>query len=593
MADGLYLADGTFRTFSIESLTTELATRQNAGLYLGDVGGWLTQLPDPDPVLRKRAEDAEVLMELAADDQVTTAMLARKYRVQNCQHYCFRPGAPDGKDADAKARLVHERFVADLERTNLRTIISSILDAPFYGMTPLELLWELDGGWWHLRDIVARPYHWFAFDQRNRPLFRGAYGQSCADPVPLPESKFIIAVHQPTYDNPYGLRLLSRCLWPVAFKRGGLQFYAKFVERHGMPWIVGNAPPQAKDGEKREIAADLARMVQDCVAVMPAGSDVKFLSAGTTQAQLHEDFLARQDRAISKVLMGQTLTIETDGKNSLAATEAHKGVADDIAEADKAMVSDVFNEICWVYARVNVGPDVLAPLFSYEEPEDLLSKADLDLKLKSMGVKWLRPHLEGDYGLKPDEFDLEGEGTPVDELAADKLQPNEKKDKEKDDSAEDAEDAEDEKGKDDGKKKGPDFAAPDDFTSAEDAQARLDKAIDALLPEVLKASAEFCSQVENAVESAKSFDELQLALADLLAGKVEDDDLAKLMGRSRKGGRRCRFLSRKSSPTPFSLMQPSPSGSPAPSSPRRRRKPSAKGRAAGPFTSPGLPRRIW
>ena len=532
MADGLYLADGTFRTFSIESLTTELATRQNAGLYLGDVGGWLTQLPDPDPVLRKRAEDAEVLMELAADDQVTTAMLARKYRVQNCQHYCFRPGAPDGKDADAKARLVHERFMADLERTNLRTIISSILDAPFYGMTPLELLWELDGGWWHLRDIVARPYHWFAFDQRNRPLFRGAYGQSCADPVPLPESKFVIAVHQPTYDNPYGLRLLSRCLWPVAFKRGGLQFYAKFVERHGMPWIVGNAPPQAKDMEKREIVADLARMVQDCVAVMPAGSDVKFLSAGTTQAQLHEDFLARQDRAISKVLMGQTLTIETDGKNSLAATEAHKGVADDIAEADKVMVADVFNEICWVYARVNVGPDVLAPLFSYEEPEDLLSKADLDLKLKSMGVKWLRPHLEGDYGLKPDEFDLEGEGTPVDELAADKPQPDEKKDKEKDDSAEDTEDAEDEKGKDDAKKKGPDFAAPDDFTSAEDAQARLDKAIDALLPEVLKASAEFCSQVENAVESAKSFDELQLALADLLAGKVEDDDLAKLMERS-------------------------------------------------------------
>lgn len=495
------------------------------------MGGWLTQLPDPDPVLRKRAEDAEVLMELAADDQVTTAMLARKYRVQNCPHYCFRPGAPDGKDADAKARLVYERLVADLERTNLRTIISSILDAPFYGMTPLELCWELEGGWWHLRDIVARPYHWFAFDQRNRPLFRGAYGQSCADPVLLSELKFVIAVHQPTYDNPYGLRLLSRCLWPVAFKRGGLQFYAKFVERHGMPWIVGNAPPRAEAGEKREIVADLARMVQDCVAVMPAGSDVKFLSAGTTQAQLHEDFLARQDRAISKVLMGQTLTIETDGKNSLAATEAHKSVADDIAEADKAMVADVFNEICWVYARQNVGPDVLAPLFSYEEPQDLRSKAELDLKLKSMGVKWLRPHLEGDYGLKPDEFDLEGEGTPVDELAAEKA-GEKKPDAEGEDRDDLDEDKEDNEKEDNAKKKGPDFAAPDDFTSAEDAQARLDKAIDALLPDALKAGAEFCSQVENAVKSAKSFEELQLALADLLAGKVEDDDLAKLMERS-------------------------------------------------------------
>lgn len=526
MEKGLYLPDGSYKPLDVADLTTELATRQNAGLYLGDVGGWLTQLPDPDPVLRKRAEDAEILRELVADDQVTTAMLARKYRVQNCPHYCFRPGAPDGKDPDAKAKLVYERLVADLERTNLRTIISSILDAPFYGMTPLELLWELDGGWWHLRDIVARPYHWFGFDQRNRPLFRGAYGQSCAEPVLLPEAKFVIAVHQPTYDNPYGLRLLSRCLWPVAFKRGGLQFYAKFVERHGIPWIVGNAPPQAKATEKREIAVDLSRMVQDCVAVMPAGSDVKFLTAGTTQAQLHEDFLARQDRAISKVLMGQTLTIETDGKNSLAATEAHKGVADDIAEADKAMVADVWNEICWVYARQNVGPDVLAPLFAYEEPEDLSARADLDLKLKAMGAKWLRPHLEGDYGLKPDEFELEDEGTPVDELAADKAN------RKKPDAEGKNQDDPDGDEEDDGKKKGPDFAAPDDFASAEDAQERLDKAIDALLPEALKASTEFCSQVENAVASAKSFDELQLTLADLLAGKVENTELAKLMERS-------------------------------------------------------------
>lgn len=531
MEKGLYLPDGSYKPLDVADLTTELATRQNSGLYLGDVGGWLTQLPDPDPVLRKRAEDAEILMELAADDQVTSAMLARKYRVQNCPHYCFRPGAPDGKDPDAKAKLVYERLVADLERTNLRTIISSILDAPFYGMTPLELCWKLEGGWWHLRDIVARPYHWFAFDQRNQPLFRGAYGQSCADPVLLSELKFVIAVHQPTYDNPYGLRLLSRCFWPVTFKRGGQTFYTKFIERHGMPWVVGTAPAKAEASEKRDMVAGLARMVQDCVAVVPAGADVKFMTAGTTQNQLHEQFLSRLDRAISKVLMGQTLTIETDGKNSLAATEAHKGVADDIAEADKAMVADVWNEICWVYARQNVGPDVLAPLFSYEEPQDLLSKADLDLKLKSMGAKWLRPHLEGDYGLKPDEFELEGEGTPVDELAAEKA-GEKKPDAEGEDRDDLDEDKEDNEEEDNAKKKGPDFAAPDDFASAEDAQARLDKAIDALLPDALKASAEFCSQVENAVESAKSFDELQLALADLLAGKVEDDDLAKLMERS-------------------------------------------------------------
>ena len=478
------------------------------------------QLPDPDPVLRKRAEDAEVLMELAADDQVTTAMLARKYRVQNCQHYYFRPGAPDGKNADAKARLVHGRFVADLERTNLRTIISSILDAPFYGMTPLELLWDFTAGWWHLKDIKPRPYHWFAFDQHNNPIFRGAYGWASADPKLLEPGKFVLAVHQPTYDNPYGLRLLSRCLWPVAFKRGGLQFYAKFVERHGLPWVVGNAPSKAEQDEKRQMAANLARMVQDCVAVIPAGADVKLLSSGTAQGQLHEDFLARQDRAISKVLMGQTLTIETDGKNSLAATEAHKGVADDIADSDKAMVADVFNEICWLYTRLNAEESVLAPLFSYEEPEDLLSKADLDLKLKSMGVKWLRPHFENDYGLKTDEFELEGEGEPI----AVPVSPEEPK-------LGDAED--EEQGKPDGEEV--DFAAPSRRTLAEDAQERLDAVLAKHLPEALKTSQKFVSQVEKLVADAATFEELELELATLLSGEVEPSEFEDLMARCMSG----------------------------------------------------------
>jgi hypothetical protein len=86
-------------------------------------------------------------------------------------------------------------------------------------------------------DIVAKPYHWFAFDANNQPFFRGEAGWAATTPDPLPAGKFVIVTHHATYDNPYGLRLLSRCLWPVAFKRGGLQFYAKVVERHGMPWV--------------------------------------------------------------------------------------------------------------------------------------------------------------------------------------------------------------------------------------------------------------------------------------------------------------------------------------------------------------------
>ena len=218
--------------------------------------------------------------------------------------------------------------------------------------------------------------------------------------------------------------------------------------------------------------------------------------------------------------MGQTLTIETDGKNSLAATEAHKGVADDIADSDKAMVADVFNEICWLYTRLNAEESVFAPLFSYEEPEDLLSKADLDLKLKSMGVKWLRAHFENDYGLKPEEFELEGEGDPIAAPSSSEAP--------KPDAAEDEEPEEPDEGK-------ADFAAPSGRTLAEDAQERLDAALAKHLPEALKANRNFINRLENIVNDAATFEELELELATLLSGEVESSEFEELMAHCMSG----------------------------------------------------------
>lgn len=451
---------------------------------------WLDVLPDPDPVLRKRGDDARVLADLCADDQVTTAMLSRKNRVLNCPHLTFRAGAPDGEKATPEAEELFSRFERDLERTNLRSIISAILDAPFFGFTPLELVWRFSGDWWHLVDIVPRPFYWFRFDTRNRPVFVGEYGAFCADPRPLPPGKFVIVSHHATYDNPYGLRLLSRCLWPVSFKRGGLSFYARFVERHGMPWVVGEAPSQAKAAEKGEMARNLARIVQDAVAVIPHGANVKLESAGQTQGEIHEQFLSRQDKAISKILMGQTLTVEMEGKNSQAAAQTHNEVAESLADADKAMVCDAWNEIAWLYAQVNAAPGVLAPLVAYDEPEDLNERAELDKKLAAIGVSFTAEHFIENYGLKETEFTVATPSAPAANFSAPAEESREEK-------------------------------------SALTAQATLDAAIVKMLPRALKASNTFVKQLENAINAAKSLDDLQDTLVEFLSpsmtpGALED-----------------------------------------------------------------------
>lgn len=497
MADGLYLPDGTFQPFRGEDLTTELATRENAGAWLSGVGVWLDQLPDPDPVLRKRGDDAAILTELSADDQVTVAMLSRKNRVLNCPHYGFRAGAPDGEQATPEAEELYRRFAKDLERTNLRTVISGMLDAPFYGYTPLELMWRPGpDGWWHLVDVVPRPYHWFAFDAANKPIFRGEWGALYDERLrTLPPGKFVFVSHHASYDNPYGLRLLSRCLWPVAFKRGGLQFYARFAEKYGQPWLVLTAPSRATKLEKRDMAGDLKRMVRDCLAVIPYGSEMEFLTAGSMQTDLHERFIARQDRSISKLLMGQTLTVELEGRNnSQAASTVHEDVAEGLADADKAMVADAWNEIAWLYARVNAGPEVLAPLFSYEEPEDLNARADLDKKLWDMGVRFKPEHFADNYNLKPEEFSIQ-EATPS--------------------------------------VPGFNFSAPRARRPVHQrAQETFDAALETMLPDAVKASAAFRKKIENAVNMATSPDDLQLRLADLLAPSATPDELETFMARA-------------------------------------------------------------
>lgn len=497
MSQGIYLADGTFLPFVSEDLKTEIASRQNASFFYY---GWLGQLPDPDPILRKRGDDSRVLADLLADEQVITAITSRKNRVLNAKDYGFSVASFDGGESSDAAKLVFENLNKDLERVNLNTLITAILDAPFFGMVPLEIMWEPSGSWWHIKDIIARPYYWFAFDEKNIPFFKGDY-YGALEKKYLPAGKFVFANYNASYDNPYGTRLLSRCLWAVSFKHGGIKFYAKFIEKYGMPWVIGKAAQNATKAEKREMAANLARMVEDAVAVIPKGAEVDLVAPNANTTTMFEDFLSRQDRTISKILMGQTLTLEMEGKNnSQAAATTHHDVAEGIAEADKSLVCETMNEIAWIYTLLNAGENIPAPLFTYQEPKNLQEQVTLDKDLHALGVRFNHQHFIKEYGLKEDEFTI----VDTEATATEPEQP-------------DSTDAS--------------FSASsasqpqDHFKQSVRHQLALDSAIKELLPEALQANEKFLQTLLDAVNKAQDFEELEYALIELLGSQMEMTDL--------------------------------------------------------------------
>ncbi len=262
---------------------------------------------------------------------------------------------------------------------DLYNLIAEVLDAPFHGYTVAELYWRKGAaGDLRIQDIIVKPRRWFGYNHENRLVF-----PALLLPEPVPPHKFAVARHFPTYDNPYGLRLLSRVLWPVAFKKGGVRFWLNFCEKFGFPWLLGQAP--SLDTKQREESANaLARMVRDAVAVV-SGLDVSVHEFGGKGGDLHQKLVQHWDNAISKVLVGQTLTSDVGDHGSYAASNTHYNVLDDITEADSVLVEAFINEVGWSYGQVNAGPGTYAPLWRYNEPEDQAAQAELDTKLHGLG----------------------------------------------------------------------------------------------------------------------------------------------------------------------------------------------------------------
>lgn len=388
----------------LESLQGELYASLGVGF---DPMSWLGSMPDPDPVLRKSGDGVWVLRELLADDKVIGCIQSRKLGTLKKRNFAFEPWSGDRGKADKRSEALAMALTKDLERVDLYNVFSQVLDAPYFGFTPVEVLWRAEGGWMHIVDLKPRPHEWFGFNAAHRPVFLGDEAGE------VPFGKLVMARHFPDATNPYGLRLLSRCLWPVAIKKGGIRFWVTLCEKFGVPWVIGKARQGADEKERADMLSRLSAMVRDAVAVVTGGSEVEIHSAdGKASGDLHSALVDRMDKAIAFVLMGQTLTADIGSTGSLAAAQTHLSVLDDYREADGALICTFMEEVAWIYGQIN-DASAITPAFKFDDPEDLKELAELDSKLHSVGVWFLPVHFERRYGLESDEFTMASDPHPA------------------------------------------------------------------------------------------------------------------------------------------------------------------------------------
>lgn len=483
-----------------EELYSEIATRAAAQGFSGL--DFLAVLPDPDPILRKKSEYASVLEDLTADDQVCASIQQRKLKTLLKGDYTFSPGAETGEPPTSEAERLCDALSKDLERVDLKNLISQVLDAPYHGYTVAELMWEQASGRNQLVDVVVKPRSWFGFDPENQLVFLHMDGE----PRQVPEHKFLLTRHFPEYTNPYGLRLLSRCLWPVTFKKAGVRWWSRFCEKYGFPWTVGEATGKMSAAERQDNAQQLRNMVEDAVAVV---SGMKLhVHEVSGKGEQHNTFVERWDAAIAKVLMGQTLTSDVgkSGTGTYAQARTHYQVLGDFAAADASLVETFFTDLAWTYGQVN-GASALTPVFHFKEPEDQAQQAELDSKLYATGVRFKKSHYVNRYGLAEEDFEV---ASAADAGALQDIAP----------SPNDASPNPPRAGEGA-------FAAPSlpPTIDAGEGQDALDGMVDAMLGDAGSAVQRQADSLLALVESAESYEDALLLLAEAL-GPEDGDELA-------------------------------------------------------------------
>jgi phage gp29-like protein len=191
--------------------------------------------------------------------------------------------------------------------------------------------------------------------------------------------------------------LYRSLVWAFLFKHYSLTDCAEFLEIYGLPMRVGTYPNNASAGDKRTLLRALVGLGHDAAAIVPEGMLIEFKEAAKVGGDVFLPFAEYMDRAMSKAIVGQTLSAQSGGSQgggggSHALGKVHADVQRDILLSDARQVASTINrDLIAPLIQYNVGAidPARMPRFVFDdtEPEDMALLADALPKLASAGLE--------------------------------------------------------------------------------------------------------------------------------------------------------------------------------------------------------------
>lgn len=363
---------------------TSLFTEQATDTFLR----FMSNMADPDEVLRKAGINRPMLRALTGDDEITAALDTRREALLSTEWRLeAQPDTPEEPLA-----FIAEQFTPHAER-----FLRACMEALPYGYSVQEAIYiRTAEGRVGIAQITEKPFEWFVPQLDGAVLWR-----SMAHPQgeETDARKYFLTARGQTYRNPYGEALFSRLYWPWLFRTAGWKFWVRWLERFGNPLLVGQTA-----GDAKTMLDALVKAQNSATVSVGMGDKVEVVGAdggGEQFATFERAVVARYQRSI----LGQTLTSDTGGSSgrsggSYAAAKVHNEVRLDKRNADCRMCMVTGQKLVDVLWTLNAFPGS-PPRFVIQDSTGLESeRAERDALLVSKTGLKLTP----DYFVRVYDF---------------------------------------------------------------------------------------------------------------------------------------------------------------------------------------------
>lgn len=457
-------------------------------------------LLNPDKIIKSEAggKGVEIYEDLMRDDKVGSTLQTRKLAVIG-KEWEVVPASE--KRADRTIADTVKEVLLGFDFDGAR---KALLSGLVIGFKPAEVMWDYSEGQVWIKEIIGRASRRFVFDT-SRSLRLLTLADMIAGEE-LPDKKFVVYTSVSDNGSPYGDGLGRMLYWPVWFKKNAIKFWMVFADKFGSPTVIGKYPPGTARAQQDALLSAIDAIQQEAAITIPDSMIVELLEATRSGSiAAYDTLVGFMNTAIAQVVLGQTLTSEIGDKGSYAASQTHEEVRQDYLKADADSLCLCLNAtlIRWIVDYNFPSSGAAAPRYPKlwirtEQEKELKPLAERDtILVGQIGLPVTKKYFYDTYGI-PEPAEGEELAGPRDDIDRSyrtdtTYQKEQLKEKES-------------------------FAEPSSVTNLVSAQ----NDIDSLADQALAASGIDLSAIEQAVEAAQSYEELQ----QLLAEAYRDIDMA-------------------------------------------------------------------